>query len=142
MTRSTNDPTKGQKSRQHEIADDRPTNDPSKGDNARVPSSTPRAGAVAGQVVGETLSPAEVMTLLGIKRTKTWELLKPLKRVSWSTEKRPRYRREDVLRLVNGAVPQLAGEPPTKGEPRWQRMRKFAHLEDLPDGWDDGCSDD
>lgn len=139
MTKSTNDPTKGQKSRQHAVADDRPTNDPPKGDNARVPSSTPRAGAVAGQVVGETLSPAEVMRLLGIKRTKTWELLKPLKRVSWSTEKRPRYRRKDVLRLVQGTG---GGETPMKGEPRWQRMRKFAHLEELPDGWDDGCSDD
>jgi hypothetical protein len=141
MTSPTNGPTKGQKPSGHTVISSSPTDDTSGGTDARVPSNKVTAGAVAGRVVGETLSPTEVSALLGIKRTKTWELLKLLKRVPWSTEKRPRYRREDVLRLVNGAGPQL-GETPTKGEPRWQRMRKFAHLEELPDGWDDGCSDD
>jgi hypothetical protein len=49
-----------------------------------------------------TLTPAEVGALLGIKETKTRELLKQLRPVSWSHAHRPRYRREDVLKLAHG----------------------------------------
>lgn len=49
-----------------------------------------------------TLTPAEVGALLGIKATKTRELLKQLRPVSWSHAHRPRYRRDDVLKLAHG----------------------------------------
>lgn len=59
---------------------------------------------------GALLSATDAADLLGIGRTRFWQLRKEfdLQRVEWSPETRPLYRREDVLKLV--AVPQ-GGHP-------------------------------
>lgn len=53
--------------------------------------------------VGELLSAAAGARLLGISRTRFWQLRKQfgLQRVAWSTETRPLYRRDDVLALAD-----------------------------------------
>ncbi|MGQ2901717.1 hypothetical protein [Neoaquamicrobium sediminum] len=50
------------------------------------------------------LSATDAAKLLGVGRTHFWKLRKQfnLQRVSWSTDIRPLYRREDVLNLVTG----------------------------------------
>ncbi|MFB2605155.1 hypothetical protein ACE04B_24730, partial [Rhizobium phaseoli] len=55
---------------------------------------------------GALLSATDAADLLGIGRTRFWQLRKEfnLQRVEWSPETRPLYRRDDVLKLV--AVPQ------------------------------------
>jgi hypothetical protein len=64
---------------------------------------------------GETLSPEQAATLLGFSRTKFWRLLHrdkkiALERIAWSTEERPRYRREDVLALKHATPPLSQGD--------------------------------
>jgi hypothetical protein len=62
----------------------------------RAPTTDPSIG-------GETLNATEAARLLGIGRTRFWQLRVQyeLQRVPWSNEARPRYRREDVLMLKN-----------------------------------------
>lgn len=66
----------------------------------------------------ETLNAAQAAELLGIGRTRFWQLRKQfgLQRVAWSNENRPRYRREDVVALKQ-AVPRDDGL--TEGSPEW-----------------------
>ncbi|QIO64728.1 hypothetical protein [Rhizobium leguminosarum] len=53
---------------------------------------------------GALVSATDAADLLGIGRTRFWQLRKEfeLQRVPWSPETRPLYRREDVLKLVAG----------------------------------------
>ncbi|TBF08910.1 hypothetical protein [Rhizobium ruizarguesonis] len=64
---------------------------------------------------GALVSATDAADLLGIGRTRFWQLRKEfdLQRVPWSPETRPLYRREDVLKLVAG--PQ--GGPDTPAVP-------------------------
>lgn len=94
-----------------------------------------------------TLTPAEVGALLGIKETKTRQLLKQLRPVSWSHAHRPRYRRDDVLRLVNGT--RADDEPPVVGSSKpdqanaarnkaaWAEWNKPAEPFEWPKGSDE-----
>lgn len=63
--------------------------------NDRTPRRTPE---------GALVSATDAADLLGIGRTRFWQLRKEfdLQRVPWSPETRPLYRREDVLKLVAG----------------------------------------
>ncbi len=66
----------------------------------------------------ETLSASQAAELLGIGRTRFWQLRKQfgLQRVAWSNAARPRYRREDVLALKQ-AEPREDGL--IEGSPEW-----------------------
>ncbi len=66
---------------------------------------------------GELLSATDAADLLGIGRTRFWQLRKEfdLRRISWSPETRPLYRREDVMKLV--AVPQSGQVEPAPVAP-------------------------
>lgn len=63
------------------------------------------------------LSATAAAKLLGVGRTHFWKLRKKfdLQRVSWSTDIRPLYRREDVLALVSASNAHTA--PHTSVEP-------------------------
>ncbi len=100
-----------------------------------TPSDTPQ---------GELLSAIDAADLLGIGRTRFWQLRKSsgLQRVPWSPETRPLYRRADILELAS--VPQGEGAAPAQVSPtgdtdeRLARARakfitSFAHLPELPD---------
>lgn len=101
----------------------------------RTPKDTP---------ISELLSATDAATLLGIGRTRFWQLRKSsdLQRVPWSPETRPLYRRADVLKLAS--VPQgeaaapIQESPTGDAEERLARARakwitSFAHLPELPD---------
>lgn len=81
--------------------------DPTHGGRAKAPSHSPPAPARGVPAHVATLSPTEAAAVLGVGRTKAYHLLKDLTRVAWSSAKRPRYRRDDVLRLLG----------PTRGAP-------------------------
>ncbi|MGO7501538.1 hypothetical protein [Rhizobium johnstonii] len=72
---------------------------------------------------GALVSATDAADLLGIGRTRFWQLRKEfdLQRVPWSPETRPLYRREDVLKLVAGPqggqdVPAVQPTEPVKAE--------------------------
>jgi hypothetical protein len=83
--------------------------DPTHGDPMQAPSHSPPAPRSVPAHVA-TLSPTEAAAVLGVGRTKAYHLLKDLTRVAWSSAKRPRYRRDHVLRLLGptSAEPVLA----------------------------------
>lgn len=64
---------------------------------------------------GALLSATDAADLLGIGRTRFWQLRKEfnLQRVEWSPETRPLYRRDDVLKLLGpqGGQDAPAGTP-------------------------------
>ncbi|RUX97456.1 hypothetical protein [Mesorhizobium sp. M7D.F.Ca.US.004.01.2.1] len=65
-----------------------------------------------------TLNAKQSAKLLGVGRTRWWQLRKQfgLQRVAWSSEGRPRYRREDVL-AIREKVPREDGL--IEGSPEW-----------------------
>ncbi|MGO6689933.1 hypothetical protein [Rhizobium leguminosarum] len=72
---------------------------------------------------GALVSATDAADLLGIGRTRFWQLRKEfdLQRVPWSPETRPLYRREDVLKLVAGPqggqdAPAVPSAEPVKAE--------------------------
>ena len=67
---------------------------------------------------GETLNAKQAGALLGIGRTRFWQLRQQfgLKRVPWSNDHRPKYKREDVL-AIRDKVPREDGL--AEGSPEW-----------------------
>ncbi|TJV38312.1 MAG: hypothetical protein E5Y02_30025 [Mesorhizobium sp.] len=85
---------------------------------------------------GETLNAKQAGALLGVGRTRFWQLRVRfgLKRVAWSNDHRPRYRREDVLALRD-KVPREDGL--IEGSPEWvAEMHRLARQAVIDAGGD------
>jgi hypothetical protein len=124
--------------------------DPTHGDPTQAPLHSPPARAHGVPAHVATLSPTEAAAVLGVGRTKAYHLLKDLTRVAWSSAKRPRYRRDHVLRLlgppsgepvlaidagrkVAAGFEHLTVEEFDKATAEANRVRRRAHLDDPDD---------